>query len=166
MRSRKNEIGQRYGRLLVIEKASPNKKWQSRWLCLCDCGTKKVIMQMGLRSGGTKSCGCLSKDFPHAQTHGHYKNRKATVEYRCWASMKTRCSNPKHKYYKNYGGRGITICDRWLYSFENFLEDMGEKPLPELSLDRIDNDGNYEPENCRWATKEQQIHNRRIKCHH
>lgn len=117
-----------------------------------------------LASGNTKSCGCLRRETTSLvglakKTHG----MRDTPEYGVWANMKDRCYNPSSEDYKNYGGRGIKVCERWLNSFENFYEDMGEKPWSKLlySLDRINNDGNYEPSNCRWATVKQQVNNRR-----
>lgn len=129
----------------------------------CECGKEKVIAKSKANSRHTKSCGCLRMDIQritgaHRLTHG--ESKPYTVEYTAWFSMKRRCINRKHKGWKYYGGRGISVCKRWRDSYENFLLDMGRKPTPKHSLDRINNDGNYGPKNCRWATPEQQSRNR------
>lgn len=149
--------GQVFGRLTVIEKCST--RGNTQYLCQCECGTERVVRLCSLISGCTKSCGCLAREMVSERntTHGMY----GTPTYNSWNGMKDRCLNPNSNGYKDYGGRGITICDRWLESFENFYSDMGEKPKG-LSIERIDNDGNYEPLNCMWATQEQQIQNRKI----
>ena len=117
----------------------------------------KSIAACELKSGKTKSCGCYDAERKRTETVKHGFNRTPT--YVCWSNMLARCTNPKRRDFKNYGGRGISVCERWR-SFENFLADMGEKP-PKLSLDRVDNDENYGPDNCRWATQKQQVLNRR-----
>ena len=153
-----NLVGKRYGRLVVLllaPKLSPGDV--IRWLCLCDCGNEAVVSRLELRSGDTKSCGCLGSESKKtiALKHGHTRNGHSP-EYRAWYAMRRRCSEKKNVGYANYGGRGISFAKRWEI-FENFFADMGPKPSASHSLDRIDNDGNYEPGNCRWATKNEQM---------
>jgi hypothetical protein len=174
----KDLTGQRYGRLTVIAFAGtkpvsakhPDRR-RAYWLCRCDCSDKTEVVVRADSLGITQSCGCLQREFAasgqaplkHGATIGHFKYGKVvTSEYSAWTTMKTRCLNPKTAKYPDYGGRGIKVCDRWLTSFENFLADMGHRPSAEHSLDRIDNDGNYEPGNVRWATRSEQVQNRRV----
>ncbi len=153
MSKRENLLDQKFGRLLVIDEApyhvSPSGRKHVKWKCQCDCGKVKEVLATSLKSGTTNSCGCFRKDIN--TKHG----MRQTPTYKSWCHMKARCYNPNTEMYPHYGGRGITVCDRWLNSFENFLEDMGEK-LEGTSIDRIDNDGNYEPSNCEWATSRKQ----------
>ena len=155
-------IGEKFGRLTII--AEIEKTSARRMKCKCECGKEKDVFLNHLRSGKTKSCGCYNievstqKIVEVGTKHGLYKH----TLYQTHNAMKHRCSNPNHKKWILYGGRGIKVCDRWLGEdgFKNFLEDMGERPEG-TTLDRINNDGNYEPTNCRWATDSEQNKNRR-----
>lgn len=159
--------GKRYGRLLVLRykgrRITPANYFYY-WECQCDCGNISIHQRGNLQSGHSKSCGCLevenrsdinAKFSASRSTHGRTK----TSEFTIWQGILERCNNPNTINYNRYGGRGISICERWLNSFENFLEDMGERPSKRHSIDRINNDGNYEPSNCRWATPSEQALN-------
>lgn len=154
-------IGDRYGRWTVVretqKKITSSGQTHRRCLCLCDCGIKKEVFLCKLRSGDSKSCGCLQKELlsKRKKTHGLSK----AASYCLWKTMQARCKNFKQPSFKYYGKRGITICKRWM-KFENFLEDMGERPKGK-SLDRIDNNGDYKPKNCRWTTRKKQSNNKR-----
>lgn len=162
-------VGERFGRLLVVSRApdrtSKSGSRQSRWNCICDCGSPCLKTGHGLTSGGTMSCGCLRVDYiknnrsgknHHCYDHGAAGSR----EYNSWVNARLRCTSPTDASYKNYGGRGISMCERWATSFENFLADMGVRPEG-TTLDRIDVNGNYEPGNCRWVTPKAQSRNQR-----
>lgn len=156
----------KYGRWTVLEKAVRNRSGKLRWTCKCDCGTERIVLQDTLLSGASQSCGCLSvESFVHRnrvnkRTHGNTVGGYSP-EYRAWLHIRNRCCNPNVKDFPHYGGRGITICDRWRDSFEAFLADMGKRPSSRHSVDRIDVNANYTPGNCRWATSRQQQNNRR-----
>jgi hypothetical protein len=158
--------GKRFGRLLVVERAGTSKRRRALWLAACDCGVRIAVITATLQNGRTKSCGCLHREVMRevgkwANTkHGEAANGKLSPEYSTWRSMIQRCEDPRHNRYDRYGGRGIRVCDRWRNSFEAFLADMGRKPSSNLSIDRINNDGNYEPGNCRWATASEQQKNK------
>lgn len=152
-------IGQKFNRLTVIEFVEINQHKKYTWKCLCECGQFVVTSSNSLKKGNTKSCGCLKLEITGARRRTHGKSQ--TPEYRNWCAMKERCYSDRHKNYVDYGGRGIRVCDRWLHSFENFLADMGLRPFPKATIDRIEPDGNYEPGNCCWATQLQQARNKR-----
>lgn len=161
-RQKNSIVGKKFGRLTVIEPLpTSNKQRHILWKCICDCGNEHVSISSDLKTGHTKSCGCLHIQMMTENIkHGHSRAGIVSPTYVSWASMITRCKNKKSLNYKYYGGSGVKVCERWL-NFENFLSDMGERPN-NLSLDRINPYGNYEPSNCRWADfKTQQLNKRK-----
>lgn len=161
---------QRFGRFVVIERALPNgSDRHARWRCQCDCGQQRIVSGHTLRLGTSRSCGCLGVENSRAvvMTHGHSIGHQLSPTYRSWRNMQTRCQNPNSSRYADYGGRGIKISKRWLgpSGFQHFLADMGERPFGK-EIDRMDNDGDYKPGNCRWATKLEHGKNRRKRRKH
>jgi len=152
----KDLTGKRYGRFTVIKISERDSSGRTKWICRCDCGCEKIVCGEHLVNGHTKSCGCLRREL--LTIHGKNKS----PEYRTWQAMKTRCESKNSTQYLDYGGRGIKVCERWRNSFNDFYEDMGDKPSKEYSIERKNNDGNYEPSNCVWATRSEQRRNQRI----
>lgn len=154
----KNEIGNQYGRLLVIGRAENCKQGQAQWECLCDCGKTCVVSGSNLRRGKQISCGCYGREV-NAKNDVPTELRQGRI-YRIWQRMISRCTNPRNSRYYTYGARGIKVCDEWTNDYMKFHEWAIENGYSDnLSIDRIDNDGNYEPSNCRWATNTQQVRN-------
>lgn len=157
-RTVKDLTGSTFGRLVVLARSGSTRNKSARWECQCSCGATTIVTGKNLLRGITRSCGCLHREGMSALFKRHGMTR--TKVHQAWKAMHQRCSNPNRKHYQHYGGRGISVCERWA-TFENFYEDMGDPPSDRHSIDRIDVDGNYEPSNCRWATWSEQIRNRR-----
>jgi len=155
-------IGNKFNRLFVNERVQNNKHGKAMFRCTCECGNIVDVESSRVKNGHTKSCGCLQKEraryavMAHSTTHG----MSGTPTFTSWTSMRNRCYRVKDKEYANYGGRGIVVCDEWRNSFQKFYEDLGERPEGS-SLDRIDTDGGYTPQNCKWSTPKEQAQNRR-----
>lgn len=161
----KDLAGKSFNKWTVLEYlGTRGNKYRAYWLCRCECGTVREARQDGLLNGHNKSCGCWRKEAAsllfskHGVTRG-WRNRESPAEYKVWASMRARCSNPNHKHYARYGGRGISVAKQW-DDFAQFFADMGTRPTALHTIDRIDNDKSYGPDNCRWATMKEQSVNK------
>ena len=164
MAALKDLNGQRFGRLVVLERNGSNNQGAAEWLCRCDCGTTHTAAGYQLRRGSVRSCGCLSAENTEKRSTTHGKSNSRL--YRVWSSMKNRCSCASHRNYASYGGRGITVCEEWLHNFQAFYDWAvangydENAPYMECTIDRIDNDKGYSPDNCRWVDIKVQRHNR------
>lgn len=155
----KDLAGQVFGRLTALRMAGMDDHGKAMWECSCECGAVKVVCGSHLRNGHTKSCGCFRRDTASADRTEH--GMTGSPEWRAWNTMKRRCGEAAFQGYQNYGGRGIAVCNEWIDSFESFFAHVGPRPSRGHSIDRVDVNGNYEPGNVRWATREEQNRNRR-----